>query len=490
VTGPSFGVGAMIAAAVFLVALIVTGFVARSRRQSESLGDFYLAGRSLGPFVLLLTLYATQYSGNALIGYPGEAYRSGFVWVMSVGFMTAVIVVYLLFAPQLHRLSRRKNFITPGDWIDHRFGSPTLTLIANMVFLFAMINYLLAQLIAMGHITEALSGQVIPFWAGVVSLGLIVLVYETVGGMRAVAWTDCAQGIVILLGLAGILIAVVPGVGGLREASNWVIDHQPDRAMVPGGEVLRTWASSLVLIGFAAAVYPQAIQRIFAARNTQALKRSLSVMSFMPLFTALPVFLVGILAIPTLDGLDGVSADQVMPLMLAHWAGTSTFLYVLSVALLIGAMAAIMSTADSVLLSLSSIISKDIIGRHWMKTATQEKLTRAGKRISWLLMLILVVIALSPKITLWGLTELKMELLVQTAPVFILAAVWPRLDATAAISGMLLGLVIGIGLTLAGFGKVWGIHAGVLGLAVNVAACMALSLRHFDHGKPPGRLTP
>jgi SSS family transporter len=476
VTGPSFGLGAMIAAAVFLVALIITGFVARARRQSESLGDFYLAGRSLGPLVLLLTLYATQYSGNALIGYPGEAYRTGFAWVMSVGFMTAVIVVYLLFAPKLHRLASRKNFITPGDWIDHRFGSPALTLITNVVFLFAMINYLLAQLIAMGHITEALSGQLIPFWAGVIFLGLIVLIYESVGGMRAVAWTDCVQGIVLLLGLAGILVAVVPGVGGLREASAWVIEHQPELARVPGGEVLRTWASSLVLIGFAAAVYPQAIQRIFAARDAQSLKRSLTVMSFMPLFTVLPVFLVGILAIPTLDGLDGVSADQVMPRMLAHWAGTSTLLYVLSVALLIGALAAIMSTADSVLLSLSSIISKDIIGRHWMKTATQETLTQTGKRMSWLLMPILVVVALSPKITLWGLTELKMEVLVQAAPVFILAAVWPRLNATGAIGGIVLGLVIGVGLTLAGYGKVWGIHAGVIGLGANVVACVALSL--------------
>ena len=121
-TGTSFGVGAMIAAGLFLIALIVTGFVARARRQSESLADFYLAGRSLGPLVLLLTLFATQYSGNGFIGYPGEAYRSGFAWVMSVGFMTAVIVVYQLFAPLLHRLSRQREFVTPGDWIDHRFG--------------------------------------------------------------------------------------------------------------------------------------------------------------------------------------------------------------------------------------------------------------------------------------------------------------------------------------------------------------------------------
>ena len=318
---------------------------------------------------------------------------------------------------------------------------------------------------------------------------MVVLIYETVGGMRAVAWTDCAQGIVLLLGLVGILVMVVPGVGGLRETTDWIVARQPERTMVPDGAVLRNWASSIILVGFGAAVYPQAIQRIFAARNARALRQSLSIMAFMPLFTVLPVFLVGILAIPTLDGLDGVSADQVMPLMLTHWAGTSTWLYVMSVVLLIGALAAIMSTADSVLLSLSSIISKDIIGRHWKKTASQDQLTGMGKRISWVLMLVLVVVALNPRVTLWGLTELKMDVLVQTAPLFILAAIWPRLHAPAAIGGILIGLIIGIGLTLAGYGKIWGIHAGVLGLIANVATCAGLSLWLFDGRSQPRHAT-
>lgn len=472
-----FGIGAAIAIGVFMAGLIVTGFVARARRRSESLGEFYLAGRSLGPLVLLLTLYATQYSGNTFIAYPGEAYRTGFSWIMSVGFMIGVVTVYLMFAPQLYRLSRRHEFVTPADWIAHRFQSPALALVANVVFVVSLCNYLLAQLIAMGYVTETLSGQAVPFWAGVVALGLIVLVYETAGGMRAVAWTDCAQGIVVLLALVGVLVTVVPGVGGLREVTAWMIVHQPERMMVPDGPTLRTWASSIVLIGFGAAVYPQAVQRLFAARSVRTLKQTLGMLAFMPLFIVLPVVVIGILAIPKLDGLDGVAADQVMPLMLAHWSSTSSWLYALSVALLVAALAAVMSTADSVLLSLSSIISKDIVGRHWMPTATQDALTGVGKRISWLLMLVLVVIALNPQITLWRLTELKMDLLIQTAPLFVLAAIWPRLQATAATVGLLLGLVVSSGVTVLGDGKVWDVHAGVLGLAVNVAACVALSYR-------------
>ena len=154
----SLALGAGLAVGLYLVVLVSVGYATRRRGAQTGLGDFYLAGRNLGGFVLLLTLYATQYSGNTLLGYPGEAFRLGYAWVMSVGFMMAIIVVYLLFAPRLQRLARRHAFVTPGDWITHRFRSPSLTLLANVLLVLAISNYLLAQLMAMGHVTEGLSG--------------------------------------------------------------------------------------------------------------------------------------------------------------------------------------------------------------------------------------------------------------------------------------------------------------------------------------------
>ncbi|MYK88017.1 MAG: sodium:solute symporter family protein, partial [Acidobacteria bacterium] len=162
---PSLALGAGAAVGLYLLVLISVGYATRRRGARTSLGDFYLAGRNLGGFVLLLTLYATQYSGNTLLGYPGEAFRIGYAWVMSVGFMMAIIVVYLIFAPRLQRVARRHAFVTPGDWITHRFGSPRLTLLANVLLVLAISNYLLAQLMAMGHVTEGLSGGAVPYWA-------------------------------------------------------------------------------------------------------------------------------------------------------------------------------------------------------------------------------------------------------------------------------------------------------------------------------------
>ena len=471
----TLGLAAGCAVCVYLLILISVGYLTHRHNHSADLDNFYLAGRNLGGFVLLLTLYATQYSGNTLLGYPGEAFQLGFAWVMSVGFMMAIIVVYLLFAPQLQRIAKQKHFITPGDWITYRFNSPSLTLIANVLLVAAISNYLLAQLMAMGHVTEGLSGGTIPYWAGVLLLTFVVIIYETVGGMRAVAWTDCVQGLMLLVGLIGLLIAVGPTPDHLANLTNEIARTSPEKVVVPSWEMSRNWFSTIILIGFSGAVYPHAIQRIYAARSARALKRAFSVMVFLPLVTTGVMFLVGILAIGELS--DGGDPDQVMPTLLTMWAGQSTLLFGLSVLVITAIVAAVMSTADSVLLSLSSILAKDIIGTTFLRGASQERLTRTGKILSWVIVSILVGIALSPRVTLWGLTEIKMEILAQVAPLFVLGVTWSRLTTSAAFVGMLAGCATYSGLLLTSNPEPWNIHAGVVALGVNLTCCVVGSTR-------------
>lgn len=471
-----FGIPGILVFAVFLTTLLVFGYRARRARQDESLSDFYLAGRTLGPVVLLATLYATQYSGNSLIGYPGETYRIGFAWIMSVGFMMAIVVMYLALAPRLFPLATRFNYVTPGDWLDHRFGTPALTWTANVLWVVAISNYLLAQLMAMGHVTEGITGGAVPYWAGVVLFTLVIIIYESLGGMRAVVWTDALQGSLLIVGLLGVLAVILPTPARLRDLTEWVLAHQPSKATVPTWEVCVNWASTIVLIGMSGSVYPQAIQRIFAARNLQTLKRSIYRMAFLPLVTMVPVVLIGIYALQHLSGLDGITADQVMPLMLREWARGSTVLFGLSLVVLIAVIAAIMSSADSVLLSLSSILAKDVLGKTVLKGATESQLTRIGKRLSWVIVAVLVAIAVVPRITLWGLIEFKMEVLAQIWPAFVLGLHWRRLTGPAALAAMVVGVVVSIALNISGHARVLGVHAGVIGLAVNLAACAVLSL--------------
>ena len=467
--------GAGVAVGLYLAAILAVGYAARRQRGEESLAEFYLAGRQLTGPVLLLTLYATQYSGNTLIGYPGEAFRLGFSWVMSVGFMMAIIVVYLLFAPRLHHLARRHHFVTPGDWLTHRFRSPTLTLLANLLLVAAIGNYLLAQLIAMGHITAGLSGGAVPYWVGVVLLTLVVLVYETVGGMRAVALTDTLQGLMLVVGLTGLLVAASATPTHLATVTERLATAAPEKVTVPGWDICRNWVSTLVLIGFSGAVYPHAIQRIYAARDSAALQRSFSVMVFLPLVTTGSVFLVGVLAIEQLGGAGPIESDQVLPLLLTEWGESSPILYALSLLVIVAVVSAIMSTADSVLLSLSSILAKDILGTTVLRGAGEARLTQAGKTLSWVLIAVLVGIALVPRITLWGLTELKMEILAQVAPLFVLGVTWDRLTTRAALTGMLTGTTVYAGLLMGGYNELWNVHAGVVALIVNLAVCVTMS---------------
>ena len=360
--------------------------------------------------------------------------------------------------------------------MDYRFGSKPLSLLTNLLLVVSIANYLLAQLMAMGHVVAGISGNLIPYWIGVLVLVLVIIIYETLGGLRAVAWTDVVQGSMLLIGLFGLLYAVAPGPAHWQALTDWLSTHAPEKTAVPSGEVAARWFSSILLVGFSGAVYPQAIQRIYAAGSVRALKRSLQWMIFMPLFTMPVVVLVGLVGVRRFTDLDGIAADQIMPMLLREWAQASTWTYMMAVLVVTGILAAIMSTADSVLLSLSSILSKDFLGKTLLRGAPEERLTRVGKRISWLVMGILALVAFAPRMTLWGLTELKMEILVQVSPVFVLGSIWNRLDARAALVGMLAGASVSGGLAIAGVGNLAGIQGGVVGWALNVSLCVGLSL--------------
>ena len=144
--------------------------------------------------------------------------------------------------------------------------------------------------------------------------------------------------------------------------------------------------------------------------------------------------------------------------------------------LVLGALAAIMSTADSVLLSLSSILVQDFYAKTTRKTVTDKKLLRLGKRTSWILIILLVLIALRPHFTLWDLLVMKFELLIQVAPAFILGLYRPQLTARVALFGITVGTTIAIIGFMMEQAKWFGIHPGVVGCLINFAICYVGSL--------------
>ncbi|MFT5090842.1 MAG: SSS family solute:Na+ symporter [Candidatus Latescibacterota bacterium] len=467
-----FGPGALIAVGLYLVSMIGVGYYARSKRQGNSMADFYLAGRSLGLTVLFLTLYATQYSGNTLFGYTGKTYRIGFEWTVSILFMFSIIVGYLLFAPRLVQLARKEGFITPGDYISYRFKSKALTLLSTVLMIYALCNYTLAQLKAMGAAVEGITNGAVPSAYGIVALAIIMVIYETLGGMRSVAWTDVIQGVVLLIGFA-LLVVIVPSQlgGGLDRVVEKLSAMDPPKVQVPDWQGINTWISYVFLLGCGAAIYPQAIQRLYASRSLAVLKRSLMWMSFMPLTTTLIAMVCGLTAIVALPGLEKGETDQVLARVLALIMAQSEMGYWLVVVIFAAALAALMSTADSALLSISSMFTRDIYQPYMKPDSSEEHMTMVGKVFSWVAVVILVGVAIVTEKTLVRLLELKFEVLIQVVPCFFLGLYWKGLSRQTALAGMLAGLAVALGLTWSGNRLPWGFHAGVLGLFVNFAVC-------------------
>ena len=193
-------------------------------------------------------------------------------------------------------------------------------------------------------------------------------------------------------------------------------------------------------------------------------------MAFFPLTTTLVALIVGVMAIAHHPGLKGAQADQILMVICRQVQSGSTFGYWLVVILFAAVLAAIMSTADSALLTISSIFTKDLYARFIKHQLPEEELTKIGKLISWIVIGVLVGLAilLQENTTLVKLLDRKFDMLVQLAPAFMIGINWRGLQTKPVLVGLSVGLVVSIGLALLGYGKISGIHAGVFGLGFNL----------------------
>lgn len=458
----------------YIVLLLTLGALGRRAMSRPTLSEFFLAGRGLGFLVLLLTLFATQYSGNTMSAFPGKTYRSGLSYIMSVTFMAGIVSGYLFFAPQLVRRARQRRYLTPSDFLTDRFRNPTLSFIGSVIFVVTLCNFLLAQLMAMGHAFSGLTEGLVPYWVGVVGGATVILVYELLGGMRAVAWTDAVQGFILAAGLSLVLLLLFIEVGSPAAIVASLGASAPEKIANPGLKTCATWLSTFALLGMGAPLYPQAIQRLYAARKVDELRRALAVMAWIPLFAVTTVVFIGAVGIVLFPGLEQVESDKVTFKVLAHLVEIQPLATVPVVLVMMAVVAAIMSTADSALLSATSIFTKDFVARgRAVDEGEERRLLRWSPYFSVGLLLILGAIALAPRFTLWRLLEIKFEILIQLSPAFVLGTLHERDDEPGAfraehiLAGLVTGLLVSLSLYGLGMKTVAGFHAGTLGVVVN-----------------------
>lgn len=474
-----FGLLTVVLCGLYVALLLALGIAARRALRERTLSDFFLADRSIGFLVLLFTLFATQYSGNSLAAFPGQTHREGASYYMVVTFMVAIVTGYLLFAPRLFRIARRELFVTPTDFLAHRFGNPALDYLSAVVFAVTLVNYLLAQLMALGHAFSGLTGGAVPYATAVVGGAVVIVAYEILGGLRAVAWTDAVQGVLLAGGFLVILVLLIGEVGTPGEVLARVGEVAPEKVAPPSPLVCAVWASTFFLLLLAAPLYPHAIQRVYAARGPAELRRAFAVMAWLPHLTLTAVVFVGLAGIALFPRLEGVEADEITFRVLGFLVEQHAFAWLPVLVVMMAVVAAIMSTADSALLSLSSIFARDFVGRlRGLGREEAEGLYRLAPVLSVGTMAVVVLLAVQPLITLWGLLILKFEILIQMSPAFVLGTLHDRDHPRAfrggeILAGLVAGLALAVGLNLAGHATVAGVHAGVLGVAVNYLLVVA-----------------
>jgi SSS family solute:Na+ symporter len=337
-----------------LVALAV-GVVAY-RLTDRSPEDYYLASRTLGTVVLLFTTFATLLSAFTFFAGPNISYRLGPEWILVMGMMDGVIfgVLWYVVGYKQWLVGKANGYLTLGEMLGDRFGSRRLRVLVAVVSIFWLFPYVMLQQQGAGTAVEALTGGAVPYWAGAGGITLFMIVYVTLSGMRGVAWTDTLQGLFMLGMVWAAFIWVGTAVGGFGAATETLRGLDGNPLALGGGAYTPEFViSTAVSIAFGVTMFPQVNQRFFVAKSKTVIKRTLPLWPVLVVLLFIPAFMLGSWAAGL--GIEtNVNGNVLPPLLLEY---TPTWFAALVIA---GAMAAMMSSSDSMLLSGSSYLTRDV----------------------------------------------------------------------------------------------------------------------------------
>lgn len=418
-------------AAYFLVVLAI-GHLARTHWKASP-ESYFLADRRLGPWVLLATMAATNFSAFTIFGTSGAGYRDGYGFFPIMAFGTGFMALsFWVIGRKAWRLGRERGIITPPELVSSLYDSPVLGVLFAVVMIVFTIPYLALQPMAAGYALQALTG--LPYFAGCSLVTAVIVLYTLHGGMRAVAWTDLLQGLLMLCLLLAVLVLVAGHHGGFAEANNKVMTLRPELFSRPGGTghyTLWIWFSYMTLWFLCDPMFPQLFQRFFAAKS----ERSISLtMLFYPLICTvvfLPPVAVGVLGHLSFPDLAGKQADRILPLLVNAVAGD--FMAALVTA---AGLAALMSTMDSQLLTLSSIFTRDLLPAVWKRTL---KSSLPGRTFVILLSLAGLGLAYRPPATMIEIATQTFTGLAVLFPAVLFGLYFERPRSAAAIVSILAG---------------------------------------------------
>ncbi|MBW7998125.1 MAG: sodium/proline symporter [Candidatus Glassbacteria bacterium] len=423
----------------YFVALLLIGWLSRS--DSDSLDGYYAAGHKLRYWVVSFSSSATGESGWLLLGLTGMGYAVGLhaVWVI-IGETLGMGIGWFIMARPFKRLSSRYGSITMGDYLEDRFADTRhlLRIIGTVILIFMVSCYIAAQLTAIGKAFKVFLD--IDFVTGtLIGLG-IILFYTVVGGLKAVARADFFHGLLMLLGLVALPVVAIAAVGGFGPMLEALRGIDPLVLTISGKEGW-TLAGVISIVGFlgvglAFMGSPQLFVRFIAARNEDELRVGKWVAVAFILVVDTGAVLAGMAGRVLFDGL----ADQefVMPMLAVElfpaWI-TGIFIAIV--------LAAIISTADSLMILLSSAVIRDLYQKVINPDAPQRRLVIWGKVMTVIVGVVAFFFSLSEsRLIFWFVLFAWSGIGCAYCPVVIMSLFSKRVNLAGAVAGMVSGFLI------------------------------------------------
>lgn len=478
----------------FVVSLIVvlayTAFAlyvglgkAYDRKAVSSARGFFI-GNGTGFFVLFMTTVASFFSTWIFTGAPGMFFRNGVSWVVSMTWQVIPVLFIGLMGPKYFRLGKTYNYLSPAEMLGHYYKSPKLQTSYGFFGVIFAVPLLLAQTSGCGLALYALFGGKFPMWACTAYCALFVGIYVYFGGFKSQAWIDTLQGLLftIILWVSVILLVYNKTVGGFRNM--WqMAENLNDNCLyyvtklhnATGGWTWKMYLSFYISQGVGCFFTPYIAHRMYAAKNSHIPRKMAGLLApyycFLFMTTAV---IFGVLG--HVYGVQVANADNILVTL------TKTYAPLWSIVVVIGVLAAGMSTISSILVSATAMISVDFVKR--VNPNLSDQGLRNVGRYSIIVVVLLAVA--SGFVTIPGVAQLANMsangFLVASLPVLGMFF-WKRSTPAAAFWGFTIGEIITGYFMIRGINP-FGFTGGMIGFLVEIILFVAISLctKPLDEG--------
>lgn len=431
----------ILAMVLYFVVIIAVGAI-YTKRSNKSSNEYFIGGRTLGPWLTALSAEASDMSGWLLMGLPGIAYLSGVSeagWI-AVGLLLGTYLNWKFVAKRLRRYSEiAGNAITIPDYFSNRFHDKNkilMTISAVIIFIFFSV-YVGSCFVTCGKLFHSLFG--VSYTTMMIFAAFVVFAYTFMGGYLSVCTTDLIQSILMCGALAVVFIGSVAACGGVGETVSALQDIPGYLSFIPGTDLGAVGVVSALSWGLGYFGIPHVLVRFMGIKDEKDIKKSRIIAVtwlFVSLACAVCIGIVGRAFMP--DAFTTKSSAETVFIVLSKVLLPS-FLCGIVVT---GILAASMSSSSSYLLISGSSIAKNIYKGLFKKDATDEQVMFVARVTLVIVMLFGIIIALDSESSIFVITSYAWAGFgASFGPLMLLSLYWKRTTLPGAVAGMITGAV-------------------------------------------------